>query len=1116
MKGTRREVLFQLEQWSRDEQDKRVFWLNGLAGTGKSAIAQTFAEMSFADGKLGASFFCSRDSNDRSNLRSIFPTLAFQLAHRYPRFREELLPVLTASPDVGREILCSQIQKLIVGPFQGTQIQTLIIVDALDECRDEEPTSALLSVLSHYVDKIPLVKFLITGRPEPRIHDGFHLESLQPHADVLRLHEVRPSSVDSDVKLFLKTQFAEIAKKRKSYNLGEDWPGSDNIDILCKKAAGFFIYATTVVKFVASSHHSPNERLALIVSLPQDTSHEGRLGIDLLYTQVLEQAFCDVDSQDHEVYSHFRSVVGTVLLIFHPLSINTLSDLLRSCSTQPRIFTSLRTLHSVFLVPDNTEDPIQIFHKSFPDFITDQQRCTNHKFFIDPSTHHKEILLSCFDVMKERLKRNICNLDAHAILSEVKDLPTLKSTFISDSLEYACCFWTKHLVKITSSSDGLEEVYKAIDNFFTTGFLCWIEVLILIGNLDISVYALNDIEEWYELVSYAVFAPKLLFISIQIDTPCKWTSDSNHFILENFDAIQSSPAKIYTSALTLCPSSSWLHQCYTADVRVVVGSAKWGTCIRTVSCQNVGYTLAYWDNIIAINSSEDIIIFDALTGSQIATLSGHTGYVCSLTFSSDGAFLVSGSVDKTIKLWGVQTGVAIKTFYGHTDLVQSVSISPDKSMIASGSGDETIRLWNIETGDCHIMEGHRDFVSTVAFSSTNPQLFLSSSGDNTVRQWGIDGHQTGSPITGYSVAFSPDGTQFVSLNHTTVTIRNTNSGMTVAEFNLANSVDCCCFSPDGRLIAVAAHHAIYIWDITSPSPCLIQTLIGHTEIITSLIFPSSLSLISASRDKSIKFWQIGTSPADPIVPNSEPTPLTLAPIRSVSLQAKDSLAFSLDSEGVVRTWDILTGFCKKCYKTQAKGIYHGDMQLISDRLIIALCRWGEKEIYIWDAERGRLKIVDTLCQFTNGLRIIGDGSRVLQVDKESIQAWSIWTGESAGKERLEKNYNYCFDPLRMDGSKVLVQSGESSAQGWDFGIPGSTPIQFSETSSDRPHLNCIDVRNWSETSLVGIEDSITGKEVFQLYGRYAKPSVTQWDGQYLIAGYKSGEVLILDFGHVLS
>ena len=94
LKGTRKEVLFQIEQWLMNKQDRRIFWLNGLAGTGKSTIAQTFAEINFADGKLGASFFCSRDSEDRSNLQAIFPTLAFQLAYRYPQFRERLLQVL--------------------------------------------------------------------------------------------------------------------------------------------------------------------------------------------------------------------------------------------------------------------------------------------------------------------------------------------------------------------------------------------------------------------------------------------------------------------------------------------------------------------------------------------------------------------------------------------------------------------------------------------------------------------------------------------------------------------------------------------------------------------------------------------------------------------------------------------------------------------------------------------------------------------------------------------------------------------------------------------------------------------------------------------------------------
>ena len=476
-----------------------MFWLNGLAGTGKSTIAQTFAEITFAEGQLGASFFCSRDFKDRSNIQAIFPTLAFQLAYQYPLFRERLLQVLRANPGIGRESLCSQLEKIIVGPFKATRIPTLIIIDALDECKDEEPASAILSVLSRYVDEIPEVKFLITGRPEPRIRSGFRLESLQPITEVLRLHEVERTLVDSDIKLFFRTQLTGIAKTRSDCDLMEDWPNSSDIDILCEKAAGFFIYASMVIKFVTSKSRAPTEQLDQIVSLPQSTVHEGRSGIDLLYTQILEQAVDDVDADAGEIHSRFKTVVGAVLLVFNPLPVRALSDLLQVS----RISTTLRSLHSLLLVPDpeKIEDPIRTFHKSFPDFLTDPKRCGDKWFFVEPTVYHTEILLSCLNLMREQLKRNICNLDDYAVSSEVKDLSAHRKVHIGDALEYACCFWTKHLLEVPGSSSCVEEVQEAIDNFFTTHLMDWIEVLALTENLGVGVYAMNDVEQWCTLVS---------------------------------------------------------------------------------------------------------------------------------------------------------------------------------------------------------------------------------------------------------------------------------------------------------------------------------------------------------------------------------------------------------------------------------------------------------------------------------------------------------------------------------------------------------------------------------------------------------------------------------------
>ena len=479
------------------KQGQRVFWLNGLAGTGKSTIAQTFAERMFADGKLGASFFCSRDFADRSNLHAIFPTLAFQLAYRYPLFQNKLLQVLKAHPDVGHLSLCSQMEKLIVAPLKAVYTPTLIIIDALDECKDDEPASAILSILSRYVGEIPNAKFFITGRPEPQIRSGFRLPPLLPITEVIKLHEVKPEVVNNDIRLFFQTQLDTLAKMRSDCDLEGDWPSPSDVEALCQKAAGFFIYASTVVKFVASKNHKPAKQLNYIISLPQSTSHEGRSGIDLLYTQVLEQAVKGMHADDEEFYSSFRTIVGAVLLVFNPLSVKAFSDLLRVSD----ISTTLRSLHSLLLVPPSNITPIHIFHKSFPDFLTDPGRCTDHRFFIDPPAHHREILLSCLALMDERLEKNICKLDDYVSLSDVEDLPACRTAHIGAALEYACCFWTTHLVKIPVSSPDIEEVQKAISRFFKKHLLFWIEVLSLMGKLDAGVHGLNDMQQWYVLVS---------------------------------------------------------------------------------------------------------------------------------------------------------------------------------------------------------------------------------------------------------------------------------------------------------------------------------------------------------------------------------------------------------------------------------------------------------------------------------------------------------------------------------------------------------------------------------------------------------------------------------------
>jgi len=1114
--GTRVDLLQQLEDWLENEQGQRVFWLNGLAGTGKSTIAQTFAETTFAEGKLGASFFCSRDFEDRSDIQVIFPTLAYQLACQYPPFQEKLLQALKTKHGFKHGSLCTQLETLIVGPFQALQTPTLIIIDALDECRDGEPASALLSVLSRYVDRIPLVKFFITGRPEPRIRSGFRLELLCPHTEVLRLHDIKADLVDSDIKLFLKTKLTHITKNRSGCNFTEDWPSPQDVDALCEKAAGLFIYASTIVKFVASQYHPPNERLALIISLPQDTSHEGKSGINLLYTQVLGQAFHDVDE---DFYLTLRSVVGAVVLASHPLSIQTLSDLLGNCGTPAGIYNALRPLHSVLLVSANIEDPVQIFHKSFADFLTNPKRCTDIHFFINPQIHHREILLSCLNLMEERLKKNICDLDDYAFLGDVEDLPTLQRAHIGDALEYACCFWATHLRETTGSSIGIKEVQQAIDRFFTTCFLFWVEALSLLENLEIGVYALSEIERWYTLVSYFWNIHKnTLFRFTQAGISSKWTHDSQRFLLESFDLISNSPSHIYHSALPLTPSSSWLYKGYAAqlsqEVKVVIGlPTEWGHCSRTVTLDVDPTALACQKDTIAVgHSSGDIIILDEITGSQVAVLSGHTDWIRSLIFSVDGTLLVSGSSDRTVKLWDMQTGGVIKT-YDHTNVVYSVSISPDSVTLASGCLDGSIYLWGVWTGVCFcVINGHSNAVSSVNFSPTNSQHLISASTDHTVQQWDINGSRIGPTYEGNYVAFSLDGTHFVSWRDLVAKIHDSKSGAVITELQVPNDNDmiyCCRFSPSGELIAASTGQNIYVWDITS-EPHLFKPFVGHSGEIYALAFSSSLISVS-EEDKSAKFWQINTSSADPVTITTMPTPPTSALIRSVSLQARSGIAISSDSAGVVKTWDILTGICKASFQTPAEGDTR-DAQLIEGRLILVWFVEEEGEIHIWDTEKDEL-LQTVYTSQVDSLRISGDGSKIFGWTGRSIRSWSMQTGEAVGEVEF-MGVGWDLDPLCADGSRVWIYSWDSN-HGWDFGILGSSPTQLPNTFPDRPHLNFIHGTRWWGCDPSRVEDTVTGKDIFQLGGRYARPYDARWDGQYLVAGYDSGEVLILDFNHVV-
>ena len=491
LRGTRESVLSDIMRWAEDPHEKHVFWLNGLAGTGKSTIAQTFAQMAVNNGTLGASFFCSRDYLDRKELKNIFPTLSYQLACHYPAFRSEIVRAIKRDPSVARNSLISQLEDLIVGPLSFTKLSCVIIVDALDECVDDQPASAILSVLGRVVKRLSSVKFFITGRPEPRIRSGFRLPLLEPLTQVFLLHKVELSSVDEDIRLYLEEKLTGVAKRRSDLDLTNPWPCNEDLRKLTKKSSGLFIFASTLARFIESEYHEPNERLQLIITAPDSTVHEGRTGIDPLYTQVFQHAFSGVE--EDTVFANLRRVLGAVVLAFNPLSRRQVAGIL---DIKPSLITAtLRHLHSVLLVPSEDSKEIRIFHKSFPDFLQDPDRCSDPKFFISSPVYHADMALGCLELLK-KLRRNPCDLPDFVMNRDIPDIPDLLEDKIGGASRYACAYWAMHVRSSPTDDDHATRLVASATKFLKENALPWIEVMSLETRLEGVIHNIDNLLDW--------------------------------------------------------------------------------------------------------------------------------------------------------------------------------------------------------------------------------------------------------------------------------------------------------------------------------------------------------------------------------------------------------------------------------------------------------------------------------------------------------------------------------------------------------------------------------------------------------------------------------------------
>jgi hypothetical protein len=303
------------------------------------------------------------------------------------------------------------------------------------------------------------------------------------------LHEIKPSVVASDIQLFLKDALAGVVGD--SHPAG--WLTEAKLNALVEKSNGLFIFAATVVKYIElGGRRDAGEQLDIILSTKApDISPYGDL--DVLYRRLVYNALAAEDGLDSGLQKYFELVIGTIVFLFDPLSLLALEKLLTvGRHTMKQV---LSRLSSVIIMPKKDEEPIRVWHPSFPEFLKDDSRSSN--FFIEPSARNRHIVLHCLECMNNSLKEDICGVnDPSKLNSEIVDLKLRVQARIPSELQYSCIHWVSHLLCLRSSDEASEQILESIQLFTFNHLLHWIEVLSLLQRLDVAIPALKQAREW--------------------------------------------------------------------------------------------------------------------------------------------------------------------------------------------------------------------------------------------------------------------------------------------------------------------------------------------------------------------------------------------------------------------------------------------------------------------------------------------------------------------------------------------------------------------------------------------------------------------------------------------
>jgi hypothetical protein len=487
--NTRTKLLDEITTWANSKDDKSIFWLSGMAGTGKSTIARTVARLFASRGQLGASFFFKKGEGERGNASRFFTTIATDLVAHQPGMLPTIRKALDDDSAISQRALKDQFEKLILQPLLGLQqalsqgLARVVVIDALDECEREADTRTILQLLARTKDIYPVpLRIVVTSRPELHIRLGFKEMPNGTYQDLV-LHNVPRSTIEHDIRLFLEHELSVIQKERM---LSSDWPSQQQILELVELAVPLFIYAATVCRYVGSKGSSPTAFLNKVLQYQKATFSQ----LDRTYLPVLDQLLSDQEEDEKETWLQaFRDVVGSIVVLKSPLSAVSLARLLQV--PQEEIQCRLDSLHSVLSIPDSRNAPVRLLHLSFREFLVDPLKQGKSPFWVDEKRTHQKLASCCLELMSGSggLRQNMCSLVGLGVLrSEIDE--QIVATSLSPDLQYACRYWVDHLKQSQQYVVDRDTMHL----FLQKHLLHWLEAMSLIGESNRCVHLLDSLQ----------------------------------------------------------------------------------------------------------------------------------------------------------------------------------------------------------------------------------------------------------------------------------------------------------------------------------------------------------------------------------------------------------------------------------------------------------------------------------------------------------------------------------------------------------------------------------------------------------------------------------------------